>query len=52
MAGAVFGVGMHPNIITASVLAVISGLNRACLRLPEAEHAKFFNVEAGAVAVG
>jgi 2-isopropylmalate synthase len=27
--GSTFGVGMHPNIVTASVLAVISGANRA-----------------------
>lgn len=32
MSGATFGVGMHPNIITASVLAVISGINR-CSRV-------------------
>ncbi|MSQ69789.1 MAG: 2-isopropylmalate synthase [Betaproteobacteria bacterium] len=42
--GVVFGVGMHPNIITASVLAVISGLNRACRRLPDAQQAAFFDV--------
>lgn len=35
MSGATFGVGMHPNIITASVLAVISGINR-CSRVQPA----------------
>ncbi len=50
--GAIFGAGMHPNIVTASVLAVISGLNRICLRLPETGHATFFNVTPEAAAVG
>jgi hypothetical protein len=30
---------MHRNIVTASVLAVISGLNRAWRKLPEAGRA-------------
>ena len=29
MAGSVFGVGLHPNIVTASLLAVLSAANRA-----------------------
>ncbi|WP_424193839.1 2-isopropylmalate synthase [Ampullimonas aquatilis] len=33
MAGSVFGVGLHPNIVTASVMAVISGINRVHERL-------------------
>ncbi|MEB0135687.1 2-isopropylmalate synthase [Actimicrobium sp. CCC2.4] len=40
--GTVFGVGMHVNIVTASVLAVISGLNRIYAKLPEQERVGFF----------
>ena len=40
--GTVFGVGMHANIVTASVLAVISGLNRIYAKLPEQEQVGFF----------
>jgi 2-isopropylmalate synthase len=40
--GTVFGVGMHANIVTASVLAVISGLNRIYAKLPEQEKEAFF----------
>jgi 2-isopropylmalate synthase len=40
--GTVFGVGMHANIVTASVLAVISGLNRIYAKLPEQEKDAFF----------
>ena len=40
--GTVFGVGMHANIVTASVLAVISGLNRMYAKLPEENRAGFF----------
>lgn len=31
-AGAVYGVGIHPNIITASLLAILSSVNRALKR--------------------
>jgi 2-isopropylmalate synthase len=30
--GSAFGVGIHPNIVTASVLAIISGVNRVASR--------------------
>ena len=40
--GTVFGVGMHANIVTASVLAVISGLNRMYAKLPTENRAGFF----------
>lgn len=40
--GTVFGVGMHANIVTASVLAVISGLNRMYAKLPIENRAGFF----------
>jgi 2-isopropylmalate synthase len=33
--GTVFGVGIHENIVTASVLAVVSGVNRICARVPQ-----------------
>jgi len=32
MPGSVFGVGIHVNIVTASLLAVVSGVNRAAAR--------------------
>lgn len=32
--GDVYGVGMHPNIVTASIHAVISAINRIWARLP------------------
>jgi 2-isopropylmalate synthase len=32
MPGSTFGVGIHPNIVTASVLAIISGVNRLASR--------------------
>jgi 2-isopropylmalate synthase len=35
-----FGAGMHPNIITASLLAVVSAVNRAIHRGALAETAK------------
>ncbi len=35
--GSVFGVGLHANIITASVLAVVSAVNRSLSRLDETE---------------
>ncbi|MBZ0091931.1 MAG: 2-isopropylmalate synthase [Sulfuricellaceae bacterium] len=40
--GSVFGVGMHANIVTASVLAVIGGINRACGRLPREDAQRLF----------
>ncbi|WP_344762686.1 2-isopropylmalate synthase [Actimicrobium antarcticum] len=43
--GTVFGVGMHANIVTASVLAVISGLNRIYAKLPADDKAAFFRQE-------
>jgi 2-isopropylmalate synthase len=30
--GSAFGVGIHPNIVTASVLAILSGVNRVAAR--------------------
>ena len=45
VAGTVFGVGMHANIVTASVLAVISGLNRVYARLDESRRDGFFRTE-------
>ncbi|PWG61860.1 hypothetical protein DEM34_14710 [Spiribacter halobius] len=33
--GDVFGVGIDPNIITASVRAIVSGINRVCRHRPE-----------------
>lgn len=39
--GTTFGAGMHRNIITASVLAVLSGLNRACSKLDAAQGRAF-----------
>ncbi|MCS6766876.1 MAG: 2-isopropylmalate synthase [Candidatus Protistobacter heckmanni] len=32
LTGNLFGVGMHPNLVTASIMAVISGVNRAHAR--------------------
>jgi 2-isopropylmalate synthase len=32
MPGSVFGVGVHANIVTASLLAVVSAVNRAVAR--------------------
>jgi 2-isopropylmalate synthase len=40
--GTVFGVGIHENIVTASVLAVMSGINRICARMPEAAQRTLF----------
>jgi 2-isopropylmalate synthase len=30
--GTAFGIGIHPNIVTASVLAILSGVNRVAAR--------------------
>ena len=43
--GTVFGVGMHANIVTASVLAVISGLNRMYAKLPAENRTSFFRTQ-------
>jgi 2-isopropylmalate synthase len=42
VAGTVFGVGIHENIVTASVLAVMSGINRICARMPDAARIRLF----------
>ena len=34
MAGATFGVGLSPNIVTASILAIVSAVNRVAARVP------------------
>jgi 2-isopropylmalate synthase len=39
--GSTFGAGMHRNIVTASVLAILSGLNRACAKLDPAVRRDF-----------
>ncbi|MFZ5505080.1 MAG: 2-isopropylmalate synthase [Pseudomonadota bacterium] len=39
--GSTFGAGMHRNIVTASVLAILSGLNRACAKLDRAARRDF-----------
>ena len=41
-AGSTFGVGMHANILTASIQAVISGVNRIYGRASAQEQAHFF----------
>ena len=43
--GTVFGVGMHANIVTASVLAVISGLNRIYARMSDEAKPGFFRAD-------
>jgi 2-isopropylmalate synthase len=40
--GSTFGAGMHRNIVTASVLAVLSGLNRSVAKLDPAQRRQFF----------
>lgn len=40
--GDVYGVGIDPNIVTASIRAVVSGINRIWARLPEARRAALF----------
>ena len=32
LAGSQYGVGMHPNIVTASILAIFSAVNRIAAR--------------------
>lgn len=41
-AGSVFGVGMNRNIVTASVLAVISAVNRGYARSPRSAQQSYF----------
>jgi 2-isopropylmalate synthase len=43
--GTTFGAGMHQNIVTASVLAVVSGVNRLYDKLDDSGKACFFRVE-------
>ena len=40
--GSTFGAGMHRNIVTASVLAVLSGLNRSVAKLDPERRRQFF----------
>ena len=40
--GDLFGVGLDPNIITASLKALVSAANRAAARLDEAERARIY----------
>lgn len=40
--GDVYGVGIDPNIVTASIRAVVSGINRIWARLPEDRRAALF----------
>jgi 2-isopropylmalate synthase len=40
--GTTFGAGMHQNIVTASVLAVVSGVNRLYDKLDDSGKAGFF----------
>jgi 2-isopropylmalate synthase len=42
--GTTFGAGMHQNIVTASVLAIVSGINRVHEKLDDGGKAGFFPV--------
>jgi 2-isopropylmalate synthase len=42
MPGTIFGAGMHQNIVTASVLAIVSGVNRLYGKLDDSARARFF----------
>jgi 2-isopropylmalate synthase len=42
--GSAFGVGIDANLVTASIRAVVSGVNRAYARTHEAAQARFFHV--------
>lgn len=44
--GSTFGAGMHRNIVTASVLAILSGLNRAAGKLDSRARAAFIGGDA------
>ena len=46
--GTTYGAGQHASIVAASVRAVLSGLNRACAKLPPARQAQFFGALAQA----
>lgn len=43
LAGDVFGVGIDPNIITASIKAIFSGINRVWARLPDERRGVLFS---------
>jgi len=45
--GDVYGVGIDPNIVTASIRAVISGINRIWARLPEDRRRSLFRAGEG-----
>lgn len=49
--GSAFGVGIDANLTTASIRAVISGINRAYARADEAAQATFFGVQPAVKAV-
>jgi 2-isopropylmalate synthase len=42
--GSAFGVGIDANLVTASIRAVVSGVNRAYARTPDAARTRFFDV--------
>jgi 2-isopropylmalate synthase len=42
--GSAFGVGIDANLVTASIRAVVSGVNRAFARTPDAARTRFFDV--------
>lgn len=44
VAGSAFGVGIDANLVTASIRAVISGVNRAYARVSAAAQERFFDV--------
>jgi 2-isopropylmalate synthase len=41
--GSLYGVGIHSNIVTASLLAVLSGVNRAIDRIDTAEQKRLLS---------
>jgi 2-isopropylmalate synthase len=43
LGGDVYGVGMDSNIVTASIKAIVSGVNRVWARLPESAREGFFS---------
>ncbi len=47
VAGDVFGVGMDGNIVSASIKAIVSGVNRIWDRLPEDRRKHFFRAQKG-----
>jgi 2-isopropylmalate synthase len=42
--GSAFGVGIDANLVTASIRAVVSGVNRSFARTPDAARTRFFDV--------